>query len=278
MFKKIVCFIVVACMTAIAFGQDALPEFSVTERNQRVVISWTNPFPNMVQLNVQRSYDSLRYFATIFSPEAPSLPQNGYTDNVVPSGKVFYRIFYVQTGGDYHFTKSKRAGAIIVSTAQNDVESARDLTASKFSNIDPADKRIVSVKIKEAVYKQLPAYRFKPFRDSILKQTKDTLIAINDTLVTLSPYIQKEAWRASKYIFANSDGYISIALPKVEEKKYTVRFFDDNGTPIFEIGRVRESPLILDKATFIHAGWFTFELYEDDKLKEKNKFYLPKDF
>ncbi len=266
------------CMTAFAFGQDALPDFSITERNQRVVISWTNPFPNLSQLNVQRSYDSLRYFATIFSPETSSLPQNGYTDNVVPSGKVFYRIFYVQTGGDYHFTKSKRAGSVSVSAAQTDVESARDLTASKFANIDPADKRIVSVKIKDATYKQLPAYLFKPFRDSILKQTKDTLIAINDTLVTLSPYVQKELWKASKYIFANSDGYISIALPKVEERKYTVKFFDDNGTPIFETGRVRESPLILDKATFIHAGWFSFELYEDDKLKEKNKFYLPKDF
>ena len=34
---------------------------------------------------------------------------------------------------------------------------------------------------------------------------------------------------------------------------------------------------VLDKTNFVHAGWFTYELYEDEKLKEKNKFQLQKD-
>jgi len=34
----------------------------------------------------------------------------------------------------------------------------------------------------------------------------------------------------------------------------------------------------LDKANFLHAGWFRFELYENGQLKEKHRFYIPKDF
>ena len=276
--KKIASLIVFSVVAIYALGQEPLPGFMVTERNQRVVISWVNSYPNVVQLNVQRSYDSLRNFATIFSPETPGLPQNGYTDNMVPSGRVFYRIFYVLAGGDYYFTKSKRAGAPPAPGGQRDVIGARDFTYSKFTNIDSSDKRIISIRIKDSVLKKLPAYVFKSFRDSILKQTKDTLFAINDSMVTINPYVAKEVWRASRYIFVNTDGYINISLPKVEEKNYDIKFFEETGIPIFEIKRVRESPLILDKSTFIHSGWFNFELYEDNKIKEKNKFYLPKDF
>lgn len=266
-------------MALSAFGQESLPGFSLTERNDKVVISWTNPYPNLIQLNIQRSYDSLKYFATVFSPESPNMAQNGYTDNVKPSGRVFYRLFYVMAGGDYYFTKSKRAGVYTgTSSTSGDVAASRDIKSNALTNIDPTDQRLVGVNIKDVLYKQLPAYLFKNFRDSILKQTKDTLFAINDSIVSLSPYIQKEVWRASRYIFVNTDGYINIYLPKVEEKKYQVKFFEENGNPLFEIAHVRESPLILDKSTFIHAGWFNFELYDDGKLKEKNKFYLPKDF
>jgi hypothetical protein len=41
---------------------------------------------------------------------------------------------------------------------------------------------------------------------------------------------------------------------------------------------VKEVQLVLDKADFIHAGWFSFDLFEDGKLKEKNRFYIPKEF
>lgn len=277
MAKKLTCYILFAFAAAHVFGQEALPGFTITERNKKVVVSWSNPFPNMTQLNVQRSYDSLKNFSTIFSPENPALAQNGYTDNSIIYDKIYYRIFYVLTGGDYYFTRSKRAGGGAESTGES--SASRDLTSSKFSNIDSADKRMVVIKIKDAIFKQLPANRFKLFRDSILRQTKDTLTAINDSLITISPYVEKEIWKASKYVYSNSDGYISIALPRVDERKYSVKFFEENSTtPLFEIPRIRESPLILEKSTFIHAGWFNFELYEDDKVKEKNKFYVPKDF
>ena len=184
------------------------------------------------------------------------------------------RIFYVFQGGSYYFSLSKRVGG----ASTDALNTSRDINNQALLNVDASSTRLVTIKIKDAIYKQLPAYAFRTFRDSILRQTRDTLFAINDSLVGLNPYTSKESWKASIYVYIDKDGYISISVPAVNEKKYNIKFFEESGTPVFEIHNVKESPLILDKSNFVHAGWYMFELYEDNRLKEKNKFYLPKDF
>jgi hypothetical protein len=280
--KKTLCLILVLFATGTIFGQDTLPKFTLVERGGRVIISWTNPFTNVVQLNVQRSYDSLKYFTTIFSPTSPGLPQNGYSDTRKPVKRIFYRIFYVLEGGSYFFTRVKRAdgtesGAVQDFNRAAEVRKSRDNTPD-YSNVVPGDTRVITVKIKDTLLGQLSINSFRNFKDSILRTTQDTLYSINDTLVGLSRYVAKEEFRTSSYVYLNRDGYINISLPSINQKKYNIKFFEENGTSLFEIKNVKESPLIIDKASFVHAGWFLFELYEDDKLKEKNRFYLPKDF
>ena len=54
--------------------------------------------------------------------------------------------------------------------------------------------------------------------------------------------------------------------------------FKDHGVANTIAKTVKESYITLDKANFLHAGWFWFELYEEGKLKEKHRFYIPKDF
>lgn len=90
-------------------------------------------------------------------------------------------------------------------------------------------------------------------------------------------HIGKEAWVPSKYVYTYKDGYIRISLPQ-EDKKYSIKFFTDDDKPLFELKDLKERNFKIDKANFYHAGWFKFELYEDGVLKEKNKFYLPKEF
>ena len=82
----------------------------------------------------------------------------------------------------------------------------------------------------------------------------------------------------SKYVFTEKDGNIKIVLPGAEEKKYTIKFFDEKNIPVLEIKQIKDSLLTLDKSNFIHAGWFKFELYENGLLKEKQKLYIPKEF
>ena len=83
----------------------------------------------------------------------------------------------------------------------------------------------------------------------------------------------------SQYVFTNADGYVSISLPENEKpKKYSIKFFDEDGVFLFELKEVKERQFKIDKTNFYHAGWFRFELYEDGRLLEKYKFYLEKDF
>jgi len=92
------------------------------------------------------------------------------------------------------------------------------------------------------------------------------------------PPVKKPDFVPSFYVYTNKDGYVFVNLPDADRKKYHIKFFEENDNLLFELKNIKEPALTLDKANFIHSGWFTFELYNDEKLVEKNKFYLSKEF
>ena len=94
----------------------------------------------------------------------------------------------------------------------------------------------------------------------------------------LKPFILKVFWRPSINIFTTNKGYVNLHFPMAKIHKYRIVFYEENGNELFEIKQVKETDLTLDYTNFIHAGWFNFELFEDDKLKEKNKIFLQKLF
>ena len=87
-----------------------------------------------------------------------------------------------------------------------------------------------------------------------------------------------EVFVSSLHVYTYKDGYLRISLPEDEKKKYAIKFFEEDGTFLFELKDIKERTFKIDKTGFYHAGWFRFELYEDGKLIEKHKFYLEKDF
>jgi hypothetical protein len=82
----------------------------------------------------------------------------------------------------------------------------------------------------------------------------------------------------SFYVYTNKDGYLFINLPDAAKKKYHIKFYEEDDTFLFELREIKEPALTLDKTNFLHAGWFKFELFNDEKLIEKNRFYLAKEF
>jgi len=82
----------------------------------------------------------------------------------------------------------------------------------------------------------------------------------------------------SFYVYTNKDGYLFINLPDADKKKYHIKFYEEDDTFLFELKNIKQTALTLDKTNFLHSGWFKFELYNDEKLVEKNKFYLAKEF
>ena len=143
-------------------------------------------------------------------------------------------------------------------------------------------EKILFVKRRDSVIMLLAGNQVRRFSDSLVKQTKDTLYFVNADTLQIKPYIEvykepKEVYKISPFVFTAKDGNITIALPDCKTKKYFVAFFETDNTPVMEVKDIKDPMLIIDKTNFGHAGWFRFELYEDGKLKEKNKFLIPRE-
>ena len=271
-------------------AQDTLPKFTIKDINdKKILITWTSAFgDNCIQLAVQRSFDSTHFFSTIYSAQSPELPQNGVIDSRMPKGvKVFYRIFYVLHGGQYFFSKSVGVYSFDqinknikqpppIQPVINDIK-VEDLPKSPvIVNTPPLVIQYLSIykRTTDTLYERIESKSFKHLRDSIT-QKKDTLLRVDSANFIIKPFIPKPVWKASKFVFAiASTNNVNIKLPQPKLHKYRIVFFEENGTQLFEIKNPKEDDLILDNTVFVHGGWFSFDLYEDDKLKEHNKFQV----
>jgi hypothetical protein len=144
-------------------------------------------------------------------------------------------------------------------------------------------EKTLFVKRRDSLIMQLDGNRVRSFSDSLMRQTKDTLLFVNADTLLIKPYIEppvekKDVYKISPYVFTAKDGNVNITLADWNKKQYSVRFFEEDHTPLLEIKNIKDPLLIIDKTNFLHSGWFRFELYEDGKLKEKNKFFIPKEF
>ena len=81
----------------------------------------------------------------------------------------------------------------------------------------------------------------------------------------------------SNTIFTAKDNNIIIHIENAATKKYSVKFFDEAEKFLFELTKLKEEYLIIEKVNFVHTGWFRFELYENGLLIENNKFQILKD-
>ncbi len=227
-------------------AQDTLPGITVKNLNGQIIVSWINNYKAPVTtINIQRSYDSLKNYTTIGSVLSPQNVENGYADVKPPYNKMYYRVFISFDGGSYKFSK--------VARPVKEIEGAAD-TSFPFLNRDRDRSAIPTI--------------FDPRNPNAAISPKTHLPQINNTEIITYP---------SRRIFTGKDNNVIIYLPDAETKKYIVKFFEENDAPLFELNKVRENYLIVEKVNFTHAGWFHFDIYENGKLIEKNKFYISKD-
>lgn len=251
------------CCTTGAYSlhaQDTLPKFSlINAGGNRIIIGWANKFENVKQISIQRSFDSLTGYKSILTVADPGLPQNGFMDARAPNDHMFYRLYIMMDRGMYLFTEAKRP-------VKDTLKVSRPLIPGVTTNNG----------------NQKPAYQMP---DSIEK-AKPFVVQLNgfpgnDSVAVPNPVVTKNKTNTfvpSIYVYTCRDGYICIRLPDGDKpKKYSIKFFE-NDLFLFELKDMKEKEFKLDKATFYHAGWFRFELYEEGKLLENHKFYLEKDF
>jgi hypothetical protein len=102
--------------------------------------------------------------------------------------------------------------------------------------------------------------------------------SINVPGIGINNKTRPDVFVPSIHVYTHKDGYVRVNLPDDEDKKYSIRFFKDDGSLLFELKEIKERTFKIDKSSFYHSGWFRFELYEKDKLIEKHKFFLEKEF
>ncbi|OQP43096.1 hypothetical protein A4H97_13210 [Niastella yeongjuensis] len=289
-----------------SWAQDTLPKFSVvTKGNKKAIISWVNNYPVVTQISIQRSRDSLKGFVTIMSMADPTAPQNGFVDAKAPDMNQFYRIFVVKNNGQFLFTQSKRPFfdtvkvAVVKQQPENGhrVVIAEGVSEKQAEEIKeklqpntttttppppvvvkpPEPEKFYFVKKRDTLVATINAKELKKFRDSMVTKTKDTMTFVGLDTIVLKPFVPKEVYKPSKFVYTEKDGNVAINLPTAGLHKYSIKFFDMQGIPQFDIDEVKESPLLIDKVNFLRSGWYKFELYEDGKLKEKHRFFIPKD-
>lgn len=297
----IVFFLFFSMFTGFSIAQDTLPKFTVLTRGaNKIFISWTNTLDSVSQISIQRSTDSTKNFKTILTVPDPRVMQNGFVDTKAQTSFMYYRLFIVIEGGKYLFSKPTRAfwdtarvGSEPVAFINgngnkrvlfSDAIPANETEKLKLSLLKPSgknniiEKKTYMLKKGDRILGKITETDFKNFHDSIVYKTKDTLVFKTADTILLKTFIPKVLYRPSQYVYTERDGNITISLAEAAKKQYSIKFFEENETELFEIRHVKDELLTLDKSNFLHAGWFWFELYEEGKLKEKHRFYIPKDF
>lgn len=242
-------------VTVCAKGQDTLPKFSVSNAgNNRIIIGWVNAMEDVRQISIQRSFDSLTGYKSILTVADPASKENGYVDAKATNDHMFYRLYILRDKGNYQFSAAQKPATVIYKREKD------TLTTITIKGKD-------TVVVKKIVPFSVNIDGF-PNGDSVKAQT---LNGFNKP--------KPNAFSPSIYVFTNKNGYVKISLPEDEKaKKYSISFFDEDGTMLFELKDIKEKSFKIDKANFYHAGWFRFELYGDGKLIEKHKFFIEKEF
>jgi len=80
--------------------------------------------------------------------------------------------------------------------------------------------------------------------------------------------------RQSGIVRHQRNGNVVIVVPSGSAGHYKVRFFDGTNALLFEIREIGDSPLIVEKYNFVHAGVFRYELYRDNRLIERRRFRI----
>jgi hypothetical protein len=247
-------------------AQDTLPKFSVKNvGNNRIIIGWTNAFKEVKQISIQRSFDSVLNFKTILTVPDPATPQNGYLDTKATNDHMFYRLYILLDKGMFLFSEAKRP---LIDTFKKEQTAVIDLKKLL------VDEQIAIPKLETIAdtIAYLKKINLGGKLDIILGM--DSLRALDQSLKNKN---KPDVFIPSKYVSTYKNGYVRVNLPD-DEKKYSIKFFEEDGNFLFELKDIKEKIFSIDKSNFYHAGWFLFELYGDGKLIEKHKFYLEKEF
>ena len=270
-------FILAAAFAGNVFAQDTLPRITVKNISNQIIISWKNNYGAKISnINIQRSHDSLKNFITIGTVLNPLNKENGYVDSRATNPNLFYRVFAAFEGGTYFFSPSHKP---VIDGAE---KTATDNTLKQ--EAVPAGKQkiesVIAQDIDTSGKKATDNFTKLPGETPTAEHEKVVISAKEQELIPARKFpkpVKSVGFVPGKFIYTNRENNLIISLPDYDKVKFSLRFFDDKDRPVFEIKKINELYLIVEKVNFLHTGWFYYQLYDDSVLLEKYKFYIGKD-
>lgn len=249
--KRILLFLFVFLSTFI-YAQESLPKITVSSYNGKVVVSWLNDYEKTVtDIFIQRSFDSVRNFTTIGSVLIPRNKENGYPDNTPPYDHMYYRVSIVFEDGSYALGPAIKPSRFIADLAQMNVTD----TMFKKSNGAIIGLEITGRKKEETI--PIPIAENKKMEQPI---NLESLLRNTASLVTMNRF-----------------NLLNFQIPDTGSHVYSMKIFDENDQPVFEIKKMILSGFVLEKYNFRKSGNYSFEIYEDGKLWRKNRFVISRE-
>jgi len=251
--------VTVSALLALVFSVQAqqknppvFPEFSALIQTGKIRLEFISGFRDVKSIGVQRSLDSVLNFNTIGYISNPGDIRCSYDDGKPLPGSNYYRMCIIFNNGRYFFTK------VVLAVPDSTINDREKLTAADVKAAIAAAKAA-----GVATTTAPPPVVTDKGKGTEKEKEKE------------APKEEKIVWHPSNYIYTTADGNVNIKLPDAPNKKYFVKFFEPDGTFLFDIKEVKEPFLILEKAIFLHAGWFNFEILEDGKVLEKWNVFIP---
>jgi hypothetical protein len=262
-------------------AQDTLPKISVKSINNQIVVSWKNNYgAKIININIQRSSDSLKNFTTIGTVLNPLSRENGFVDRNAINSNMFYRVFVAFEAGSYLFSTSHKP---VISDLPKPVNKSiqKQPTETVQTPMETIPKQAIDTIQKQVI--DTPKYQLITLQKHLtappVKETAPVPVVEKDLIPPrkFPKVIIPSGFVPSKFIYTNKDNNLILNLPGADKVNFSIRFYDDNDKPIFVIKKIKEPFLIVEKVNFLHTGWFYYDLYDDDILLEKYKFYIGKD-
>lgn len=271
--KSLVILLFLMVKQHLLIAQSSLPEFSAIVKKGTTIISWNTPAEKLTLLLIQKSTDSINNFKSVASMPDPNTPNNGYVDKNNPTQLFFYRIFYVGVNGKYYFTRSSRATKEAMPTELKNF--VKDTLPEKNKGV-PATMPLPELSSLAVV--EIPEYIPKKETIDALKINEEKSLATKFQISIETEKIGAESTlKTNPFLFINKDNNLMLFLPDIHKRKFHLHVYKEDGSTIFQMKNIKDPQLLIDKSNFIYSGWFKYEIFEGEQLKEKGRFLINPD-
>jgi hypothetical protein len=214
----------------------------------------------------------------------PTPEQNGTIISRPMAGNMFYRIYLLYPGGRYRFSYAKRPVPIPAVIPASGSVGIPDRPVPQKTTINPAepsqdpDQLLIPTPRtkKDTAVAIPPVSRIQPKIGNVPDLTPGQRVDIKKTD---SIQIDLNRFTPSLWVYTHRDGYPLIQLPATWDlSQVRIRFFQENGQPLFELNQPPLQQFRIDKTNFSRSGWYSFEIILKGKVVEKNRLFIPLEF